>query len=833
MSTKATTCYQKAKDYVKENKLRVDDTWLKEFDAKLSWTKAQSMSKAQFGKTMLDFIEGKMAEYSKATKAGKLQDLALVSDAIGKFAINKDLGLTGYEYIESFLKGGSLKAGVGTNIEIRNYERTLMSRFTNIYNTLSDIKTEIEHGVLDKEYFQARDALQRGVAPDPSLDRAAVRQAEVFHALDKLIFREKSARAPTLAPIEDHFGTRYHDRERITTAGKDQWVMDVYRLSKDKSFEGLTDAEKIGVLDSSYDNLVGGNSGFFKGEGGNIRSKFLAQRKIIFNDWQSEYEYRQKYGLGSASDEMMATMRRAARDIAIMEKMGAEYKENAKRIIDGVYKLSSTGDRAEIDAKRGDIDATLRTLFGNIDNPAWGMSTKIVQGLQASVSTLSMGMSSISSLPDLGTAMTNVANMRGDTIFSTMPRTLANYVKHLPGPLARETMSRLGLVCETTLNTLHRDLGVDLTPKTPAGQAASLGNTILSKLGALNLMQYHNNASKAGIAEMLAKDLAEMFKGDFADLHSFTKEGLARYNIGEPEAAVYRHSNEKIGNVDQLTPEGVLASPDNIIKEYLSSKGTESPSDELIYQTKSKLALLVGALYNEHATLASSEPNTRQRIFMYQGTSVNDPGGLARRLVWQFKGSLLSNWDAVRRTYYTGNGPKGNWGAVGQHAASLIVLTTIAKWAKDFVVGKTPEDPRDPKFALSVILQSGVGGIYGSILEGELEKNGTDSLMLGLLKGAVGPTISRGAELTALASQYATTAAVGKSSDKYPNARMGSFATSLLPNYFYTKAALNSYMIYGVRDYLQPGYLANLENGARKHGQEYLFAKPLEAQRFR
>lgn len=259
------------------------------------------------------------------------------------------------------------------------------------------------------------------------------------------------------------------------------------------------------------------------------------------------------------------------------------------------------------------------------------------------------------------------------------------------------------------------------------------------------------------------------------------------------------------------------------------------PAKEILDQARVSLQVKLAAMINEHAQIGSVMGGTRQRTFIFKGEDINSGVGQAARVIGQLKQASLVSNDAIRRSWYSGEGLRGNLSGVATMASGMVLMSAMGYYAKSTLEGKTPEDPRSVRFAAEVLARAGVGGITADIMGNAVYKQGLDQKMLAMLEGLGGPVGSKLVEGTALGMQSIQAALTNK---KQPSGAQARFLMSNLPiqgqlqNLVYTRGLWNWYFTNGVKELINPGYIGNTVRNTQKNGQEFMFFDPRESPRF-
>lgn len=816
-------CLPKIRDLIKQSGKTVSEPVIREMHAEMQKRLKNGITADEFTKQMNELIDKDMKRRIQSVRLAKLMALSKYEALPEGYRRNAAKGISAYEYLRSVIEGGALKAGDGLNLSAEGMEKTLKTILMKEFNQLAELKDEIQSGKLDAEIVQEKAALQGEGKSGDSGSAAARRAAEIFHAIQKKSFDMKRARNPMMRFKENYYFEATHSRERIAAVPREEWVAFVNETHGPKSFPEMSLEERINVLGSIYDEITSGSYGSMS-SGGNILFSMARGRVLEPTDFNAFYKYHKRFGEGTISDVMIQSINRAAREISILEKFGPEWRNFLKEAYPRVYNAASPKERLELEKNKDYLLKAFRTATGDVNEPALGMGAKLVQGGMAWENMALNGSPVIASMPDFALQLGLIQDSTGKTQIEIAKDLISNVTRSATSPAeAREIALHMGIYAESYMATLARDLGTREAPLGLSGKVEKGIKAAGELYGKLTLMDRYIAAHKASIGITLGSYLSKMSEIKHADLPAQAKTGLARYGIGEAEWNTLRFGVEKVDfrgrEVSLMSPEAILDMPDEVIENYLRKAGKlegEATPKEALDLGRQDLALKVGAMINEHADMGTSSAGTRQRTFMYRGFSINDGMGKAMRMFSQFKSAALVSSDVLRRRYYSGADPKGSWTGPAQTATQLILMAAIAQYATDASQGKTPEDPRNPRFVLKTLTRSGAMGPWADVFLGELQRNGIDSMMLASFSAAAGPLPSKLLEGGLTAAQFAKAGferGVEGRPTKLPNLRAFNWAVGQVPgqNLFWAKGALNYYFLNGVRESLEPGYTGTLQ----------------------
>ena len=276
---------------------------------------------------------------------------------------------------------------------------------------------------------------------------------------------------------------------------------------------------------------------------------------------------------------------------------------------------------------------------------------------------------------------------------------------------------------------------------------------------------------------------------------------------------------------------------DHIIKEYgikntekiatkisieeLMKKSTPQTHKNKITRFKDDLEDKLRMYYSDRAEHAVPTPGAREQAIMKQGQAPGTPLGESLRFIMQFKSFPITVLTRALGRELHGTGAKNLKESLTKGTgdikgiAHLIVATTIfgylALVAKDFVKGRKPRDPNDIKTWVAAFTQGGGLGIYGDFMFGEFNRFGRS-----FTATAAGPTFGQFDDIAELYSRFIR--------GEDTAAKSVRFLMNNAPfiNLFYTRAALDYFILYNIQEMVNPGYLRRLEQRVKEYqGQEF------------
>jgi hypothetical protein len=242
----------------------------------------------------------------------------------------------------------------------------------------------------------------------------------------------------------------------------------------------------------------------------------------------------------------------------------------------------------------------------------------------------------------------------------------------------------------------------------------------------------------------------------------------------------------------------------------------------------------LGAYIMDSTREAMTEPTAAGRLASRLGSTAAPGtwGGEAIRMLMQFK---TYPFTFVSRTL----GREWRRDGVDVSGLAHIIVATgllgyVSMTLKDLAKGRNPRDPRRDehgqvagyaKLVMAAMVQGGGLGIYGDFLFGEANRTGG-----GLISSLAGPTAGTAEEL------FKTFQAIRDGSDTKTRGELaGSHGLQLLKNntpfinMFYTRSALDYFVLHRLQEALNPGYLRRYEKKVQKENNQTFWLRPTQS----
>jgi len=673
--------------------------------------------------------------------------------------------------------------------------------------------------------------------------------AESIQKVQKRLLKRKNRNGANIGELKNYVVRQSHDALLLRDAGKETWIADIKNyIDKEKTFENKPlDKSEDEFLGDIFDNLQSGNhmkttedlqidgslnklSGYKTPQ--NLAKGLSGERILHFKDGGSSYAYKNKYSRMSLPEAVLAGISHDAQSIGLMETFGPNPRAMFDRVVSdmvakgkGDIKLYDKIKKNSLDNQFKELDGTTRAR--GVGKPFLGMATDfagIAAGYRMIQNMAKLGAATISSFSDIATkaSFINANTERG--IFSSYAKSFSDVFKGFKSEQQKELAFLLNVGVDSWLGNVHARFGAN---DSGPGMIAKAHQMFFR----LNGMQWWNSAQKEGLAAMLASDLANYTNRSFDKVPAETQRLLNQYGITGVEWNLFRGMDTKaVDGQNYLVPALVDDIPDSKLDIVIrDKKGKLNITDNMRMEFKDELRTKLSSYYVDSADAAIPTPGARERAIMNQGLPRGTVIGEAVRMIMQLKGFPVTYiTKGMSRQYHAKGG--GTSGIIG--LSQMMVGTTMMGYLsmslKDIIKGKEPMEvfsddlSRTKDVITRAFLQGGGAGIYGDFIFGKFNEYGQS-----LTTTILGPTAGVVDNLGSIYAKFREGDEVAKDA-----ARFGLQNTPYL-NLFYTKTALDYFVIYGFLEKTNPGYLNKMESRMRDdYDQEFYYPPSSYAKRF-
>lgn len=685
-------------------------------------------------------------------------------------------------------------------------------------------------GDLSKEAFLEHWDLANGGKGGVSSSEDALRIAKAMHNSDKAILGVLNSAGAYVHDLEGHMGTRTWDPELLKKFGnattiaeaKANWVTAMIEaVNHDKSFNsGFANLDPKTTLGESFDRITSGKQDASVGSDSdqvikiidmprNIAKQAERSRSYFFKSGEAAWDMLQKSSKLSPENQMMVSMRNAARSASLMEAFGTNPEASFQRDIRNL----STKDQDALYRLWHNVDGT--TSLGGQDPYAQKVAlTKMVAGgarLQNVIATKISEFANRANVDQLTTGK-NYWQANYDSaisLFKNIPSEQKNNVAKLVDTGLGHAMSDLHLGTDGNANEMPRI------------------NKFYSKTMDMTGVGQFTEAGRTATKSVLSAALGMDSHLNFSELHPQAAKLLNQFNIGPVEWDVARFAAKDFDG-DKMVGAGAIRDLDNkAVKAIMEKGGMKTSGLNAVEKYKNEVAMRVATYFDTAARIGINEPGAKEKAqFINRGFTKDTKEGMFFSLLSQFKTYPLTMasqmWD------FTGKlGP--DQGSATSYAKNLapFIATSIAYGAigvalRSILSNEKPENP----FHLHPLLEAaakggGLGMTADLIRDNYTKKPGSGGRSF--LAGMAGPVLGQLDDVAAMGSDIKN-AITGETPSRKPWKDVGmdafNMVNSNIPRVPIVSQVIKQNVTDQMKEAMSPGYIQRSKNRARARGQE-------------
>lgn len=632
----------------------------------------------------------------------------------------------------------------------------------------------------------------------------------------------------------DHYVTRQsHDMEKIRgggwevtalgpryrTGGKPEdyaaWRDFILPKLDERTFEGVEDQEKFlsGVweaLSSGIHETANGAEGFLGSA--NLGKKLSAERKLHFNNADDWIAYNERFGRGNVVDSVLRGLENAGRNTALMRSLGTNPEFMFKSWVDSL--ANAAKDRHDFkvsdELRSSRNQQILDVLTRKSELPANMTLAQAGRWIRQAETLAKLGGVVLSSLPDIAVTTATLRH-------SGVPL-LQGYANQILAPLrgrrsgeTREVADLLGIGIDGMQSRLLSRFSGD--------ERFGTGSKLVELFHRANFLSFWTDSLKTGVGLMLSSNLAKNAGREFAALPRRLQTTLRRYGIEGPEWDAIRKTEMRAANGrDYMMPGNIKDLSDEAIAHLAK---TDSPTE--LGRVRDDLQAKLGSYITDTSREAMTEPTAADRLV----TARAPPGTLAGeaiRMLMQFKQYPLT---FLRRSVGRELRRDGvDVAGIAHLIAATTLLGYVSMTAKELAKGRNPRQPEKPgdyaKLVAASMVQGGGLGIYGDFLFGEANRMGGG--FVGSLAGPAAGTLEDVHRLITAIRDGSDSKSRGQIAASEGIQTLKNNAPFL--NLFYTRAALDYFILHRLQEAANPGYLRRYEAKVKKDNAQTFWLRP-------
>jgi len=576
----------------------------------------------------------------------------------------------------------------------------------------------------------------------------------------------------------------------------DEWVAEVFPLvdrTKYTNIDGtlMSVAQVKELLYASHSTIATGGlnqlePGQYR-EGGTLANRYGDPRIIHFKDADSWWKYHSRFGdrtvLGIMADRVDAL----SRDVALIEVMGPNIKQEFRYWRDALEKQGVSGRELRY------LENVFQQLSGEANRVEWQGLARQMQNLRNLQVASKLGGAVLSSITDFASSLVTSRFNR----LSFMQH-LRNTVTAL-NPTVQEDVRlahRAGLGLDTMLGEMNRWADEQLG----GGWTKNAATAVLRASG----LQALTEANRRAFSTTMMSTLGHLSRYPWQALAHADRARLEGYGFTANDWSVLARAEFEDwgnGNSTMLTP----ASIKRLTDEQLGVTGVDAT------RLRNELVTKVLGMILSEESYAVVTPGVRERAFMIGGLKKGTPAGELARSIWLFKSFPVA---VIAKHWMRGWGQKTVGGKAAYLASYLVastVLGALAVQLKDIAKGREPREMDTKAFWSAAFLQGGGAGIFGDYALSDQSRYGRS-----ITESALGPIGSQFADVYDLTLGNVHQAARGDDTDA--GAEAVRFIQGNTPgmNLWYARAALEHLMFHQVQEYASPGYLSRMRKRVRE-----------------
>ena len=584
------------------------------------------------------------------------------------------------------------------------------------------------------------------------------------------------------------------------------------------------------ILESSWNAMVTGvrkeqpgQEGFGGAyEGGmNVAKAVSEDRLFFFKDGQSWFEAMQRYGAARTFHEnLMMSMQRGARDYAIMKTWGPAGWGNAKRVAQSLYEKYRDTDIDGASAfwgkleQRGGFEQQFRRFDGTYGAPLQGKDWVVdashnIRMFYDTTLLGGVGLTHLMSLPaTLGSATRYMGGNRLDTIGSLFKNLLEGRSK----AEASEAHAELSVLTDA----ITRPIITDWSQMDWPGRISYMHSRFLDATGVHYFLDNAKRAMREVAAHVLARELERGAWGANAKL----AKAMARYGFDADEWGILQ-SLDKSKNAEGhtfTTTANAMKADTGVVESHLRKYGLVGDDDapEVIAAKVSAwtqdFSDRLGMFYQDLSDMSTVTAGVREQSLMRGAARPGDIGSELGQLILMFKSwPIAAVHQMFMRDIYQSLDARDLAGGIFGIAAASVIGGYMRMVVRAYADGKPVPQPGDIANWIAAMAQGGGLGIFGDIVFGEVNRNGSDSLASaigGPIVGDISALMNAVSiqDMLKMFSHYHDQMDQGKVEDIWPN--LATWAKNHVPglNLIYVKGAVDYMIWYHMMDAMRPGW---------------------------
>ncbi len=687
------------------------------------------------------------------------------------------------EALLAYTGGQSMNSIKGSRRSSKHLRDELQRRWTALLETgMEEIpeRQRIMDGFDDRELAIALHEVRTGAKP-ADVPTYIWEAAKVIDNVNRVIVDRLKREGSLIKEIDNYVMKQSHDRAKIRTVGEDVWKKYIYdRLNKEQTFGNIPierhgeflskiykqiNLRTFGGVDDVTRGLKDPKSVF--GTTGDVAARVARHRTLIFQDGKSFYEYNEMFGEGKIFEGTSNSIQRQARNASLMHFFGSDPVANFDMAIkEWQTKLIEDGDKSTED-ELNKVASFARALIGKETGASSTNSRvdKVVRGVSAFESFTHLGNAMLRSWVDLPMTIATIQQFNPDaTYFGTLNGLVRDYVGAFK---SKDQAIKAAREASVSLNDYK------------GGYLEEFSSEVMEFTHKINGMTAHNRGSRVSIAKALDRSFTSQLDKSWDQLDQGTRDTFGTYDIDQADWAIIQQSIDENGFSIQAMEE---------LPFHLINKGH-----------RDRLVDNLGIMKNDFADIGSSTPGLRQQFVF--GLEMN----AFMKLVFQFTGSARANMRNAGRL--AKNAPMS---VTAQYVLGAAAISYVTDELIDFATkGELPTKVHPQKITKALV-SSGIGGLYADYIFRVSDSR--EPIM-----SVLGPAARDASELAK--GVFQTVYDPNKNEFQFEPKKLKALIPKFTPNLIYTKLILDSAIMNGIRQSVDPRWEVKNRRESIKQGK--------------
>lgn len=387
--------------------------------------------------------------------------------------------------------------------------------------------------------------LREGGQPGISKDADALTVARLYAAMGETSRLDRNRYGATIGRL-DGWNPQSHDSLMVAKAGREQWIKDILpELDLARTYPNMNEAQIRRLLSDTFDHIaMGMRAGRTAADPlarigpANLANRLGAARELHFRDAEAWERYRQKYGGEGIHGAMLGHLRRAARDAALMEKLGPNPEAMLDRLRRDLAMEAAADPRlkpeqrktaqARLTAPTGAVADAWAEAAGITSQPVNTRLADIMAGIRNQQRAAKLAGAALSQMTD---PVIRAARLtaRGAPVLETYLRSIGMWwgdllhTRKVP-PEIRDAMASVS----AGLDGMRNAAWADLMPEDRRPGTLSRLTELTMKIQGMTFLA---RKLREGTAFMQAEFMGRQAGNDWSALPSLYRRGLAQYGI--------------------------------------------------------------------------------------------------------------------------------------------------------------------------------------------------------------------------------------------------------------------------------------------------------------